>query len=157
MANAVPSNSTAAVPPAVAPPFEKPWWHAPELGLLGAVLLAGLLLESRDGESVELRFASAVKLPEVCAARRCFDWRCPLCGATRSCLYLLHGQWRESVSVHRLGWLCLGVIVATAAVAAACRGLRFAPAAFSERFTYWCWSVTVGLLVANRTAELLGW
>jgi hypothetical protein len=133
------------------------WWRAPEIALLGAVLLAGVLLESRDGESVELRMWSAVKLPEVCAARRCFGWRCPLCGATRSCLYLMHGQWRESLAVHRLGWLCLSVIAITAVMALACRGFRLGSTAFSARFTWWCWSVTIGLLLANRAAELCGW
>lgn len=161
LSDPVPSVSTARAALSdvgvAAQPASPPWWHATEMWLLGVVLLAGALFVSRDGESVELRFWPGAKVPEVCAARRCFGWQCPLCGATRSCLSLMHGQWRESLSLHRLGWLCLSVIAATALVSLACRAFRAAPVAFSERFTYWCWSVAIGLLLANRAAEVLGW
>jgi hypothetical protein len=136
---------------------EKPWWQAVEVWCLGAVLLAALVLESRDGETVQLRGWPLLKAPELCAARRWLGWQCPLCGATRSTLSLLHGQWRESLALHRLGWWCLAVIVGTAGVSLATRAGRFGNTSFSERFTYWCWTGTVLLLIANRAAELCGW
>jgi hypothetical protein len=135
----------------------RPWWKSVELWLLGVVLVAGVLFDSPDRSTVRLRFWPNAALPEICAARRCFGWQCPLCGATRSTLSLLQGRWRESLKLHRLGWWCLGIIASTAAVALACRNIRSGSAAFSERFTYWSWAVTGALLIANRAAELCGW
>lgn len=135
----------------------EPWWQAPELWLLAGVLVAGSLLITPEGDTVRLTFWPGTTLPEVCAARRWFGWRCPLCGATRSCLWLLRGDWKQSWAWHRLGWWCLGVMVVTAAVSVFCRVFRPVSTEGSERFTRVSWLITAGLLLLNRCAELCGW
>lgn len=133
------------------------WWEAPELWLLAVVLVVGSLLIRPEGDTVQLSFWPGVTLPEVCLARRWFGWRCPLCGATRSCLWLLRGDWQQAWAWHRLGWWCLGVMAVTAAVSVLCRVFRLGSASRSERFTRMSWLVTAALLVLNRCAELCGW
>jgi hypothetical protein len=125
----------------------------PAAWALGAVLLGAALLESPDGQSVRLRNWPGWTLPEVCASRRWFGWNCPLCGTTRSTLYLLRGQWNESRSAHRLGWLCVLVIVTTGVAAI----LLQRPTPGAERFTYACWGATFAALLVNRLLELCGW
>jgi len=44
-------------------------------------------------------------LPETCPARAWSGRDCPGCGLTRSFILLAHGRFRESVHMHRLGWM----------------------------------------------------
>ena len=41
----------------------------------------------------------------VCMSVRLFDVECWGCGLTRRIHHLLHGQWKESLAYHPLGWL----------------------------------------------------
>jgi hypothetical protein len=126
------------------------------LWFLGLVLLAANLLEVGEGGTVRWRACPELPLPEVCAARRWLGWSCPLCGMTRSWLALLHGDLRQSWQWHRLGGWSLGVLVTTAVVSAGRRAFHGGSPGWGERFTWWCWMVTVVLLLVNRCAELCG-
>lgn len=88
------------------------------LWLLSAlILLAGLLLDSTDGEHVHLRGWSTAVLPEACWSKQWFGWNCPLCGTTRSVILLTRGRWQESWQRHPAGILTLMTALLTASLA----------------------------------------
>lgn len=72
---------------------------------LTAVLAASLLLPlpGRNG--------SIAHLPSVCPFYQLTGLPCPGCGLTRAFVCLGHGQWRESLHWHPLGWLVYSVCV----------------------------------------------
>ncbi len=72
-------------------------------GALTAILAASLLLPlpGRDG--------SLGHLPSICPFYNLTGLPCPGCGLTRAFVCLGHGQWRESLHWHPLGWLIYGV------------------------------------------------
>jgi len=71
--------------------------------MLTAIMGASLLLPlpGRDG--------SLGHLPSVCPFYNLTGLPCPGCGLTRAFVCLGHGQWRESLHWHPLGWLIYGV------------------------------------------------
>lgn len=75
------------------------------------VLLAFSLRELPDGR-VALRGLPQFPLPQVCASRALFGFRCPGCGLTRSIIHLAEGDWRASWHDHRLGSL-LAIVIAS--------------------------------------------
>ncbi len=93
-------------------PMARPWGS---LVVLGVIVLGGLLLGTTDGERVHLRGWPAAVFPEVCWSKRWLGWNCPLCGATRSVIALMRGEWVESWQRQPAGILT----VATAGIAAA--------------------------------------
>jgi Protein of unknown function (DUF2752) len=74
-------------------------------------LLAVLLQELPDGR-VAFRGLPQLPLPQICASRVLFGFRCPGCGLTRSIIDLAAGDWRASWDDHRLGGLLALVIAA---------------------------------------------
>ena len=48
-------------------------------------------------------------LPSLCPFYNLTGLPCPGCGLTRAFVCLGHGQWRESLHWHPLGWLVYGV------------------------------------------------
>lgn len=48
-------------------------------------------------------------LPSICPFYNLTGLPCPGCGLTRAFVCLGHGQWRESLHWHPLGWLIYGV------------------------------------------------
>jgi hypothetical protein len=70
---------------------------------LTAILMGSLLLPlpGRDG--------SIGHLPSVCPFYNLTGLPCPGCGLTRAFVCLGHGQWRDSLHWHPLGWLVYGV------------------------------------------------
>lgn len=84
--------------------------------LFALILLAGLLLDSTDGERVHLRGWSTAVLPEACWSKQWFGWNCPLCGTTRSVILLTRGHWRESWERHPAGILTLMTALLTASI-----------------------------------------
>jgi hypothetical protein len=46
-----------------------------------------------------------LELPGSCMSRELFGTTCPGCGLTRSFVVLTHGQFRESLALHRLGFV----------------------------------------------------
>lgn len=72
---------------------------------LTVILAASLLLPLPD------RDGSLAHLPSVCPFYNLTGLPCPGCGLTRAFVCLGHGQWRESLHWHPLGWLLYGVCV----------------------------------------------
>lgn len=72
---------------------------------LTAIFAASVLLPlpSRDG--------SIGHLPSVCPFYNLIGLPCPGCGLTRAFVCLGHGQWRESLHWHPLGWLVYAVFL----------------------------------------------
>jgi len=70
---------------------------------LTAILAASLLLPLPG------RGGSIGHLPSVCPFYNLTGLPCPGCGLTRAFVCLGHGQWRESLHWHPLGWLVYGV------------------------------------------------
>ncbi|HET6424762.1 MAG TPA: DUF2752 domain-containing protein [Planctomycetaceae bacterium] len=85
-------------------------------GLLAAILLGGALLESTDGERVQLRGWPAAVLPEACWTKQWLGWSCPLCGTTRSVILLMRGRWQDSWQRHPGGILTVVAGLATVAL-----------------------------------------
>ncbi len=71
--------------------------------LAPAVLLAALLMETRDDGRVALIVLPRQPLPELCLWRRYLGRSCPSCGLTRSVVAAVHGQWTASIGHHVLG------------------------------------------------------
>lgn len=61
-------------------------------------------LQVREDQRVELRLLPGFPAPESCLSRLWFEQDCPGCGLTRSFIHLGNGNWRESLSTHRIGW-----------------------------------------------------
>ena len=75
-----------------------------------AVVAASLLLQTRDGSAVGPAFLSGVNLPTLCGSRALLGVDCPGCGLTRSFLALASGNFAQSLTYHRLGWLVALVV-----------------------------------------------
>lgn len=135
---------TATVPilPIVRSERPRPPWGATLL--LGTMLLGGWLLQVPNPEQVSL---SGIALPELCLSRRILRWNCPLCGGTRSVIYLMHGRWQESLAVHPLGWFVLLVAVVTAAIAWSGYLWQRPRSATASRFNETVWMGCLGLLI----------
>jgi hypothetical protein len=84
--------------------------HRRVLAIVCAVIgLACALQELPDGR-VSFRGLPQIPLPQACASRIWFGFRCPGCGLTRSVLHLAEGDWKASWDDHRLGGLMAVVI-----------------------------------------------
>ena len=81
--------------------------HGAWLAMSLAVPVIALLLIVIDDERIAFRFLPRQTFPEVCWSRSFFGILCPLCGMTRSVVYLCHGDWEASLAMHRLGGMIL--------------------------------------------------
>jgi hypothetical protein len=115
-----------------------PWFS---VGIIAAMLIGGLLLDSTDGERVHLRGWSSAVLPEACWSKRWLGWNCPFCGATRSVIHLTRGRWSESWQKQPAG--ILTILTAVVASVVAWTGYFRGPQ--SRRFTG---QVTQGLWIS---------
>ena len=79
--------------------------HRQMLWISCVVVGLSFLLQVRPGGLVAFRAFESYPLPQSCLSRSLFGIDCPGCGLTRSFVYLAHGQWSESMAIHRLGWL----------------------------------------------------
>ena len=79
--------------------------------LLGALLvpLLGATMALEAGGRVSLPGFDGHPLPTLCVSRQ-IGFECATCGATRSVIALMHGNWSESLRFHRFGWLMALVI-----------------------------------------------
>lgn len=73
------------------------------------------------------------QLPPMCGFRSGTGLPCPGCGLTRSWVYMAHGAWRESLAMHRLGWLTMGYV----GLQALRHGLWLAVSSLQERIDRW--------------------
>lgn len=76
------------------------------------VVLGAVLLEVAPEGRVAIRGLERAPLPHSCGSRALLGVRCPACGLTRSTIHIANGRWRESIEVHRLGWLVALVVLA---------------------------------------------
>jgi len=85
-------------------------WQA--LAVASVVLaLAFALQVDSAGQRIALAGLPEFPLPHTCMSRILFGYSCPGCGLTRSFVYLAHGDWESSLTMHRLGWLLFLVAV----------------------------------------------
>jgi hypothetical protein len=75
------------------------------------ILAASPLLTVLPDQRVAVRGMEGVVLPPTCQSREIFGINCPGCGLTRSFVYLAHGNWEESLRVHRIGWALMALAV----------------------------------------------
>lgn len=86
--------------------------HREMLFFAAVLVLGGLSLDVRSDQRVIVRGLSSMPFPPSCLSKELLGIPCPGCGLTRSVVYLAHGQWRESLAMHRLGWLmALGALL----------------------------------------------
>lgn len=76
------------------------------------VVILSVALQVRNDQRVELRICPGFPMPEMCITRQWFNCECPGCGLTRSFIFLAHGDWKTSLSMHRIGWLMALAIIA---------------------------------------------
>lgn len=76
------------------------------------IIVLAFLFHVRQDQRIEFVFLSDAPLPHTCMSRALLGWSCPLCGLTRSFIFLAHGRWAESFGVHRLGWFIALAVVA---------------------------------------------
>ncbi len=79
--------------------------HWQMVGVAGGVVLLSAALDVLPGGRVALHGLHGYPAPGVCLSRELFGVPCPACGLTRSFIFLAHGDWANSLAVHRLGWL----------------------------------------------------
>ncbi|MGI4789608.1 MAG: DUF2752 domain-containing protein [Janthinobacterium lividum] len=71
--------------------------------LLSGVFAASLLLP------LPASTGRIAHLPSICLFYNLTGLPCPGCGLTRAFVCIGHGQWRESLHWHPLGWLIYGI------------------------------------------------
>lgn len=81
------------------------------LCVASAVVVLACLFEVHSDQRVALACLPGWPLPEMCLSRSAFGVSCPGCGLTRSFVYLAHGDWTASWTMHRLGWLLALAVV----------------------------------------------
>ena len=67
-------------------------------------MAAFLEVPSPDSKSVAVQDA---KIPSICSFKNMTGVDCPGCGLTRSWVTAMHGQFKDSLRFHRLGWLLM--------------------------------------------------
>jgi len=82
--------------------------HRVLLWILGSLLFLAILLGWAKNL---LPGADIDRLPIMCAFRRSTGIPCPGCGLTRSWVALAGGHLRQSLELHRLGWLVMFYVV----------------------------------------------
>ncbi len=86
--------------------------HRTMLAIACGVVVLSLLLHVRSDQRVEFGWLPGLPMPEMCWSRSLFGAKCPGCGLTRSLVYLAHGDWRASLTMHRLGMVMALAILA---------------------------------------------
>lgn len=74
-------------------------------GTLTVIFAASVLLPLPD------RDGHVGHLPSICPFYNLTGLPCPGCGLTRAFVCFGHGQWRESLHWHPLGWLIYGIFL----------------------------------------------
>jgi len=100
-----------APPPEQLTPARKRHWEM--LGIATFVVVMAFALDVLPGGTrVAFHGLHQWPLPQTCVFRTATGRNCAGCGLTRSFILLAHGHFRESVHMHRLGWLmALGFLV----------------------------------------------
>src|SRR5690606_13814300 len=141
------------VPPVVRGPGRL--YHALILAAAMAVPAFGLSMTRLSDERVAFAGFESLPLPTLCVSRQ-LGIECATCGMTRSVIALMHGEFADSVSLHRLGWLVLLVIVLQIPY----RAIRlWNPQRRLPRLEFWGIALLIAtgvLLVANRFGAALG-
>lgn len=86
-------------------------YHLHTLWLAVAMVALSAALQVLPGGRVAFIGWESSPLPHSCLSRRLWNVSCPGCGLTRSFIWLAHGQWRESLAVHHVGWLLALLVV----------------------------------------------
>ncbi|MFT3784536.1 MAG: DUF2752 domain-containing protein [Tepidisphaeraceae bacterium] len=119
--------------------------------IIGLAVIGAALLAHVEADHRHIRFAGKT-LPEMCVSRRFFGVECPGCGLTRSMTMLAHGYVRESIAMHRLGWLVALFIAGQIPYrVAALLGWTM-----SARYALWLLWGVLGALVVNWVVGLMG-
>lgn len=95
-------------------------------------------------------------LPSLCPFYTLTGLPCPGCGLTRAFVCLGHGQWRESLHWHPLGWLIFGFFVLLWLRNSVfwLRGVALWPLS-AQAAGRWGWSAAALLMVTG--AARIGW
>lgn len=80
--------------------------HWVVLFFCAVILLGGLILSPPDSTSHYLRIGT-IPIPDTCSFKNLTGLPCPGCGLTRSIVSGMHGDFRGSLTYHRLGLLTL--------------------------------------------------
>ncbi len=151
-------SQTQGVPPQVArDPQRLRRHHLVILTLsIAVVVLSSSLTTVNDNRQIAVPGFTQFPLPEVCQSRVWLKTDCPGCGLTRSFIHFFHGRFRESLALHRFGWLLALVVAAQIPYRLAAlmspRGLPLG--------TVFPQAVGIGLIVlftGNWLVKLAGW
>jgi len=86
--------------------------HWEMLAVASFVVVMSLVLQVRHDGHVAPGGLAWLRLPPLCLSRSMFGVQCPGCGLTRSFIHLAHGDWRQSIATHRVGWLLALAVLA---------------------------------------------
>jgi hypothetical protein len=129
--------------------------HWTMLWIATAVVILSFLLQVRSEKQVAFVGLQDYPLPPTCMSESLFGVRCPGCGLTRSFVYFAHGQWRESLAMHRLGWLM--VVAVLLQFPYRLLGLRHPEGMpLKEEIPVWFGRFLIFALIANWLFDMLG-
>jgi hypothetical protein len=75
------------------------------------VIILSVTLRLNPSGTVGAAWLPISSLPPLCGSRALLGVECPGCGLTRSFVALGNGDWRESLRMHRVGWLLAAAVV----------------------------------------------
>lgn len=70
-----------------------------------AIVASALVFRVPKNDRVELAGWEGVPMPSMCLSKSLFGVECPGCGLTRSLLCFFHGDFANSLALHRMGWV----------------------------------------------------
>lgn len=113
-----------------------------------AIIVLSCLLDVRAGRDVIVTGLPNIPVPDLCGSRIWFGIECPGCGLTRSFIYLAHGQFDASLTMHRVGWVLAVVVVAQ--VPYRILRLRQSPErSLHARWPRWLSAALIAMLIGN--------
>jgi hypothetical protein len=128
--------------------------HREVLAVACAVCALAFALQETPGGRVAVRGLPQIPLPQTCASRSLFGFKCPGCGLTRSVIHLAEGNWPASWRSHRLGGLMALVIVLQIPYRLLALQRPDRPL-LPVRWQVWLSSALIALLIGNWLVDLV--
>ena len=127
---------------------------AAECSVAGAALILSVLLPPPDTTGRILH------LPSICPFYLITGLPCPGCGLTRAFVLISHGEWRQSLAFHPVGWLAYAAFLLMCIdglpMLIGVRDAPLLPRAVKSRILWGCAAVTLAVGLLRLASEIFG-